>query len=401
MTSPDGSSPAGSLATGLFASWQAQTEGDAKSAMNGAPLNAWGGAQDRFHQEVATTFGMYREVTRLDNRIDEIVIGNQKVLLATFSTSGTWTKPKGATRVVVNVLAGSSGGGRSNNGGNGGSGRGGLGGFSGGWSKQTINATTLPDTVAVTVGSGGSGASSDGGTGSGANGSSFGTWVTSDGASPTQHGLGTLTFRIRGGNGGMLGFAPVPATVGGDGSFHPGGEPGKPDGSGNAGVNGFSVNQVGQIGMGSGGGGGAAKGFTGSGGRGGDGGWPSGPGGGGGAYESFGTAGNGGNGAGGAVFVMTYLEDTFGLPPSAPTNLQASNVTRSGAKITWTASTDDVVVAKYEVLVDGFVTGDTTGVDFELAGLSPSTSYQVAVRAVDLGSNRSDPSSAITVTTAA
>lgn len=395
MTAPDQSSPDGSLGPGLFAQRQAMTEDDAKRQMRSSGLLPWTKAQDNMQAYMA---GVGREVTRLENRIDQFVIGNRTVILHTFSTSGTWIKPKGATQVIVNAIGGSSGGGRSNDGGSGGSARGGLGGYSGAWQKTSILASELPSSVAVTVGAGSAGGTSDGATASAAAASSFGGLVIANGASGAEYGFGNHAFRVRGGKGGSFG---APSEQGGSGSFHPGGEAGKPDQSGAPGVNGHSITVVGQIGFGSGGGGGAQGAFSGNGGRGGDGGWPGGPGAGGGAYSTFGVAGNGGNGAGGAVWVMTYLEDTFGLAPAAPTGVVASAITSTTAHIKWTASTDDVAVARYEVLVDGNVAGESTTIDYDLTGLTKSTSYQVTVRAVDLGGNRSDPSSAITVTTTA
>lgn len=49
MTSPDGGSPDGSLAAGLFASWQARTQADEKSHLTAEPLQAWEGAQNALH----------------------------------------------------------------------------------------------------------------------------------------------------------------------------------------------------------------------------------------------------------------------------------------------------------------------------------------------------------------
>ncbi|MCZ1070836.1 fibronectin type III domain-containing protein [Rhodococcus sp. A5(2022)] len=377
------------------------TEDEAKSQMRSSNLFPWTKAQSSYQQSTA---GMYREVTRLDNRIDEIIFGNELVNLATFSTSGTWTKPPGATRVVVNVIAGASGGACANSAGSG-EFRGGLGGYSGGWYRATILAGDLPDTVEVTVGSG-----SDGATTSGwavaAGDSAFGTYVVANGSTGSNYGSGNYSFRVRGGDGGygtgsrLNGVTMHSATYGGAGSYNPGGEAGAPDGSGNPGVNGYSITEVGKIGMGSGGGGGAMNSSTsGGGGRGGDGGWPSGPGGGGGGYNLGGPSGRGGKGAAGAVFVMTYLEDTLGVAPSAPTNLTASEITPTTAKITWTASTDDIAVRNYKVFVDGTEVAAVDGISHTVDGLSPATTYQITVRAVDLGGNVSNASAPLSLTT--
>ncbi|MCD2096521.1 fibronectin type III domain-containing protein [Rhodococcus rhodochrous] len=401
MTSPDGASPEGALGVGLFAARQAQTEDEARrAATNGAWQGSWNSAQDA-HQK--STAGMFREVTRLDNRIDTFLYGNDLVSLATFSESAWWDKPPGAKTVIVNPLGGSSGGGVQNGEGSG-EFRGGKGGFSGGWDRITIAASDLPDQVWVEVGAGSEGATSPGAAAP-AGGSAFGDYSIAEGATGTNYGSGNFSFRVRGGDGGygtgsrLWGVTARPAAPGGEGSFHPGGEAGAPTGSGNDGVNGYSVTRVGDIGMGSGGGGGAINmGVSGTGGDGGDGGWPSGPGGGAGAYN-LGGPGRGGNGATGAVFVMTILEDALGLPPTPPTNLSVVSVTATSATISWTASTDDIAVRRYEVFVDGVSYQSVDDIQVEITGLQSATTYSVTVQAVDLGGNRSEMSAPLSVIT--
>lgn len=402
MTAPDQSSPDGSLGPGLFAQRQQMTENDAKGQMRSSGLLPWTKAQENMQAYMA---GVGREVTRLDNRIDELVIGNELVHIATYSESGVWTKPPGASRVVIAVLGGASGGGRGNNSSSSADfARGGLGGYSGGWSRGQIQAADLPNEVAVTVGAGGSGASTAGAGGT-AGESRFGDLVIGGGATGTNYGTGDYSFRVRGGDGGyangtrLMGWSYAVAAYGGAGSFNPGGEGGAPAGSGNPGNNGYSITEVGKVGMGSGGGGGAVDSGGGQGGRGGDGGWPSGPGGGGGG-SNLGASGNGGNGAGGMVVVMTYREDTLGIAPTAPTGLAASNITSTGATLTWNASTDDIAVRRYAVLVNGTEVGSSDTTTYTLTGLNPSTTYNIVVRAIDLGGNISGDAS-LSLTTAA
>lgn len=396
MTAPNQSSPDGSLGIGDFASWQAMTASDAKNKMK-IPLNAWNGAQDGFSGAYAKGDYVHREVVRLDNRIDEIVVADQRAQIATFSTDGTWTKPPGTYKIVVDVMAGSSGGGRSNNGGSGGASRNGTGGFSGGWSKMEYEAGVVPGTVPVVVGSGGAGGGGDGVSGAPGGDSSFGSLLDATGGGAGAFGEGNWSFRIRGGIGGRnnAGEAALAGSQGGSGSFDPGGLGGP--GGGARGENGYSVGAA-KVGMGSGGGGGGAAGTTGNGGRGGDGGWPSGPGGGGGSYLTFGFAGNGGAGAGGAVYITSYYRDTAGNPPTQPTNVTASAVTQSTATITWTASTDDVRVEKYLVILGSVEIGETSGTQYHLSQLSAATEYTVQIVAVDLGNNRST-AGAVTFTT--
>lgn len=81
------------------------------------------------------------------------------------------------------------------------------------------------------------------------------------------------------------------------------------------------------------------------------------------------------------------------VPPSAPTSLLASNLTGTGATISWTASTDNVAVTLYEVLVDGVAVGTTASTSFNLTALSPGTHYVITVRARDASNNWSTVSS--------
>ncbi|MEJ0031868.1 MAG: PA14 domain-containing protein [Bacteroidota bacterium] len=99
-----------------------------------------------------------------------------------------------------------------------------------------------------------------------------------------------------------------------------------------------------------------------------------------------------------------------GIPPTAPTNLIASNVTDSGLTLTWTASTDNDMVYKYEVYNGSTllqtVTGNINGAPLpattvDLTGLAPMTTYFLNVRALDFTGNYSPFAEGATVTTIA
>lgn len=406
MSYPVGGAPDGSWRLGTVGDSQGYTEDSVKGIIRARNIGPWEGAQAVVAGELAPRGFVNREVVRLDNRIDTIMYGDSTLTrLYTYSESGVWEKPAGAKKIVVNVLAGSSGGGKTTYPSEDHSP--GQGGFSGGWSRGEFNAADVPATVTVTVGGGGAGATTVDTNGAPGQGSSFGTLVTAGGAGATAYGTGNITFRMRGGLGGgnVNAAEDAPASPGSDGSYQAGGRGGA---RATNGENGASIDEAmilgGQIGMGSSGGGGggalsvpAAK----DGGRGGHGGWPSGAGGGGGGSGFGSAAGNGGNGAVGAVWVEVYLEDTAGVAPSAPTNVTASNITQVSAKITWTASTDDVAVLRYEILRNGTQVGSSNTTTYDLTGLNAGTAYQITVRAVDLGSNKSAESTPLTVTTLA
>lgn len=86
-------------------------------------------------------------------------------------------------------------------------------------------------------------------------------------------------------------------------------------------------------------------------------------------------------------------------PPTAPTNLTASNTTTTTTDLSWTASTDNIGVTGYDVYEGVAVIGSTAGTSFNVTGLSPSTNYSFTVVAKDAAGNESPPSNAVAVTT--
>jgi len=145
----------------------------------------------------------------------------------TITATGTWTKPTGVTKVIVEVQAGGGGGG--NNGGPGGVYNGGSGG-GGGYARKFLDVTNI-DTATVTVGAG-SPVTVAGGTSSFAKlagSGSFTTITCAGGGGGYTAGPGTTQ-----GNGGV--GAAVPTT----GDFNVGGGNGTGGGSGDNNVAGGS-----------------------------------------------------------------------------------------------------------------------------------------------------------------
>jgi hypothetical protein len=87
--------------------------------------------------------------------------------------------------------------------------------------------------------------------------------------------------------------------------------------------------------------------------------------------------------------------------PTTPSGLSSESVTSSSFTLKWTASTDNVGVTGYEVFKDGTSLGTTTSLSYNVTGLTASTAYSMTVRAKDAAGNSSDPSTALSVTTAA
>jgi chitodextrinase len=88
------------------------------------------------------------------------------------------------------------------------------------------------------------------------------------------------------------------------------------------------------------------------------------------------------------------------IAPSAPTNVASSNVTSTGARVTWTAATDNVAVTFYNIYRNGAyvatVSGATTS--YNMGGLTAGTTHSITVRALDAAKNFTN-SAALSVTT--
>jgi hypothetical protein len=79
------------------------------------------------------------------------------------------------------------------------------------------------------------------------------------------------------------------------------------------------------------------------------------------------------------------------IPPSDVPGLAVSNISSTGASVTWGEATDNYGLAGYDVRVDGGA-AHRTGVgvrSFTISGLAPSTDHTVSVVAVDFAGNTS------------
>jgi chitodextrinase len=84
-------------------------------------------------------------------------------------------------------------------------------------------------------------------------------------------------------------------------------------------------------------------------------------------------------------------------PPSAPSNLAVSAATTTSLTLAWSASTDNVAVAGYDIYLAGSKVGSTTSTTFTFTGLACGSSYTLGVLAFDAAGN---PSSQSTITSA-
>ncbi len=85
--------------------------------------------------------------------------------------------------------------------------------------------------------------------------------------------------------------------------------------------------------------------------------------------------------------------------PTAPSSLAASNISSTSLVLNWTASTDNVGVAGYDIYKDGINTGTTVNTSYTVSGLTPSTSYSFYVKAKDAAGNISAASNTVNAVT--
>ena len=101
--------------------------------------------------------------------------------------------------------------------------------------------------------------------------------------------------------------------------------------------------------------------------------------------------------------IITYVDKAAAdkEAPTVPADVKASEIAHTGAKLTWTASKDNVEVAGYNVYLNDEKVNDEliTGTEYDLAALIANTEYNVTVTAVDAAGNESEKSEAATFTT--
>jgi chitodextrinase len=107
------------------------------------------------------------------------------------------------------------------------------------------------------------------------------------------------------------------------------------------------------------------------------------------------------NTEGSTNFVFNYTVYPAGtdlLSPTGVLGLSITNITRSGALVTWTTATDNKGVAGYNVLAQTtgvrnaptgplVKVGTTTGTSFTITTLTPATTYVIYVQAFDAAGN--------------
>lgn len=97
--------------------------------------------------------------------------------------------------------------------------------------------------------------------------------------------------------------------------------------------------------------------------------------------------------------VSTYGTDT--TPPVVPTGLTAIAVSSSQIDLTWNPTTDDYMLAGYQIYRDSILIASTGGITYSDTGLAPETPYTYTVAAIDASNNLSGQSNPATATTSA
>jgi chitodextrinase len=87
---------------------------------------------------------------------------------------------------------------------------------------------------------------------------------------------------------------------------------------------------------------------------------------------------------------VTTIKDL--IPPTAPSNLQYKGSTQSTVDLSWTGSTDNVGVDRYDVFVNGNKIYSTTQTSGTVSGLDSLTLYTFVVKARDAAGNYSQSS---------
>lgn len=98
---------------------------------------------------------------------------------------------------------------------------------------------------------------------------------------------------------------------------------------------------------------------------------------------------------------VTTAADTDRIAPSAPSELALLSATDTRARLEWAPAKDNIQVTGYEIYSGATRLASASGTRTIVAGLSPSTSYTLTIKATDNAGNRSSGSNAITFTTGA
>ena len=94
------------------------------------------------------------------------------------------------------------------------------------------------------------------------------------------------------------------------------------------------------------------------------------------------------------------MSDIDNQNPTAPQNLTILNITDSSLDLSWSAATDNVGVTSYKLYVDGTnIQTINNGTTASISGLTPETSYEINITALDAEGNESIQSNSLNIET--
>ena len=85
--------------------------------------------------------------------------------------------------------------------------------------------------------------------------------------------------------------------------------------------------------------------------------------------------------------------------PTVPVDLKVSGITTTGLTLTWSNSSDNIAVAKYEVWQDDKKVADSETNSYTFSGLETGKTYSFKVRTIDIAGNASEASASVEGTT--
>jgi serine protease len=117
------------------------------------------------------------------------------------------------------------------------------------------------------------------------------------------------------------------------------------------------------------------------------------------AYDAAGNVSAASNTVSARTQAVVAPQDTS--PPTPPGDLTAVVVTPGSVSLNWSASIDNIGVARYDVSRNGVVVGSATTTAYTDSSVQPSTDYAYTVVAIDPSNNPSSPSGTLMVSTPA
>lgn len=96
--------------------------------------------------------------------------------------------------------------------------------------------------------------------------------------------------------------------------------------------------------------------------------------------------------------INVIVENTDKTAPTVPTNFRSTSTNLTNVNLAWNASTDNIGVTGYKITRNGTVLPTVTGLTLSDTGLSPATTYNYSIVAVDAAGNISSTATLVVTT---